>query len=80
MEERRRTERKYTPKEVALLVSDLNQKERARIEKINLMKIQTIEEHSKDYRCKPHVSRETETLWGRYKLKKQLSTSVFKRF
>lgn len=39
-----------------------------------------IEEHSKGFRCKPYVSKETEALWGRYKMKKQLSTSVFERF
>jgi hypothetical protein len=80
MEERRRTERKYTPKEVAEKVEELNKKERMRIEKINRLKIQMIEEHSKGFRCKPYVSKETEAHWNRYKLKKQLSTSVFERF
>lgn len=53
------------------------EKERMRIERLNMLKIQVIDQHSKDYRCKPYVGKGSDQLWNRYKLKKQLSSSVF---
>lgn len=38
-------------------MEELNRKERERVEKLNRLKIQMIEEHSKHFRCKPYLSK-----------------------
>lgn len=52
-------------------------KERRRVAHMNMLKIRTIEEHSRSFRKKPYVGKTTENVWNQHKLKKQLSSSVF---
>ena len=80
IEERRRKEKKYTQQEAHDKLEELEEKDRQRHERLNMLKLKVIEDHSKDFRCKPYVGRGSDMLWGRYKMKKQLSSSVFERF
>ena len=56
---------------------EMGQREKTRLEKINFLKIKAIEDHSKEYRRKPYVGKESLNMWNRYRLKKDLSNSVF---
>lgn len=78
--EQRRRERRFTEKEALEKVEDLQEKERLRMERLNMLKIKVIEDHSKEFRCKPYLRKENDELWNRCKLRKQLSSSVFERF
>lgn len=77
MYERRKNEKKYSEQEAYEKVEELMEKDRIRKEKLNMLKLKVIEDHSKDFRCKPYVGKESDVLWNRYKMKKQLSSSVF---
>ena len=80
MEQRRKSEHKYSKEEVAAKMQEMEEKEKLRREKISLLKLKTMEQYAREFKRKPYVGKESEALWHRHRLKKQLSTSVFERF
>ena len=61
-------------------MKQMQDRQKIRMQKLNRLKIKAIQNHSKEFRCKPYINKESSNMWNRYKLKKDLSNSVFQRF
>jgi hypothetical protein len=69
-----------TKEEVAKQLKALQEKDRQRVERLQMLKVKTMQVYAKDFPGKPCLRKESQDVWKRHCLNKHLSSSVFQRF